>query len=203
MIQNPHRLRFNVLAADGATGPHTRAEPKCPGCAQHLELHDAPLRIPAGYRLEPTHTESGERNVSQFGACPHCRLVFEDVNAVTLVYEEVRKQVVLAAYRARLARELFDAGDAKVPAALTELAEAFGCLEGQPGVRPFSSRLLDDWTCHCPLSCGEHYCAAFVLHVADATSCWAKQFDVAEAMEHWAPAQRAVFLEWAKAPWWA
>lgn len=203
MIQNPHPLRFHLTTARSATSSHTAPAPKCPGCAQHLQLHDAPLRIPAGYRLESTHTESGERNVAQFGVCAQCRFVFEDVNAVASVYEEVRKQVLLAAYHVRLARELFDAGRANVSAALSELAAAFPCLEGQPGVRPFSGPLLEDWMSRGALSSGERYCAAFVLHVADATSCWAQHFDVAEAMEQWAPAQRAVFVEWAKAPWWA
>jgi hypothetical protein len=203
MIQNPRRLRLHLPPAAHATSSHPRAEPKCPGCAQHLQLRDTPLRIPAGYRLEPTHTESGERNVSGFGVCPHCRLVYEDVNALTYMYEEVRQQVLLAAYRARLARDLFDAGPAKVRDALTELAGAFQGLEGQPGVRPFSARRLEDWMCRGSLSPGVRHCAAFVLHVAEATSCWARQFDVTTAMEHWAPAQRAVFLEWAKAPWWA
>src|SRR6187401_1081357 len=105
---NEQRRRFSVLLASATTLPYTRPEPKCYCCGQRIALYDAPVRVPAGYRLQPTHSESGERDVSRFGVCKLCCLVFEDVNALVAVYEAVRQQVLLAVHRTRLARELFD-----------------------------------------------------------------------------------------------
>ena len=70
-------------------------------------------------------------------------------------------------------------------------------------MRPFSARRLNDWMCETALPARIRDSAGFVLHVADASSLWARQFDVVGAMERWEPAERAVFIEWSKAPWWA
>lgn len=202
MVDTP-RTSQPELPAGSAILAYKRAEPTCPYCSQRLELCPAPIRVPAGYRLEPTHTESGERDISRFGMCWHCCLVFEDVNALMALYERVRERILLAVYRVRRARERFDSGRGNVPAALGALATAFACLEGKPGVRPFSAPQLKDWMCNTALSASERDCALFVLHVADAGSGWAQHFNVVEALQRWDPAQRAVFIEWAKAPWWA
>jgi hypothetical protein len=201
MINSDQRSCSRMSLAGAITSSYTRAEPKCYCCGERLALYGTPLRVPAGFRLQLTHTQSGERDLSRFGVCASCCLVFEDVNAVMAVYEQVRQQVLLAIHRARLAHELLDGGDAR--AALSELAAAFPCLEGQPGVRPFSARRFNDWMCETALVANVRDCTGFVLHVADASSLWARQFDVVRAMERWEPAERAVFIEWAKAPWWA
>ena len=186
-----------------ATSPYARLELRCFCCGQYLVLYPAPVRVPSGYRLEYTHTESGERNLAQFGVCNHCCLVFEDLNALMVSYEAVRQEVLIAVHHARLARELSEGRQRDVPAALSELALGFPCLRGQPGVQPFSAEELQEWMCEAALSASERDCAGFVLHVADARSSWARQFDAGVAMQRWAPAPRAVFIEWAKAPWWA
>jgi hypothetical protein len=200
---NTRRTSPTGLPAGSSILAYKRAEPTCPYCSRRLQLCAAPIRVPAGYRLEPTHSESGERDVSRFGQCGHCCLVFEDVNTLMAVYEQVRQRILLAGYRVRRARELFDGGRGNARVALRELASAFPCLEGQPGVRPFSAPRLKDWMCETALSASERDCALFVLHVADAASGWAQHFDVVAALERWDPVQRAVFIEWAKAPWWA
>jgi hypothetical protein len=200
---NTRRTSQTVLPAGSSIAAYKRAEPTCPYCSRRLQLCDASIGVPAGYRLEPIRAESGERDVSRFGLCGHCCLVFEDVNALMAVYEQLRQQILLAVYRVRRARELFDGGRGDVRGALKELASGFACLEGRPGVRPFSAPRLKDWMCETALSASERDCALFVLHVADAASSWAQQFEAVAALERWDAAQRAVFLEWAKAPWWA
>lgn len=203
MIQAAHTSRNWLSPVRRATAPYARVEPKCFCCGQCLALYPAPVRIPPGYRLEHTHAESGERNLAQFGVCNPCCLVFDDLNALMVMYEQVRQDVLIAVHHARLARGLFEGGHHDVPAALSELASGFPCLRGQPGARPFSAAELQEWVCEAALSASERDCAGFVLHVADARSSWARHFDAVAAMQRWEPAERAVFIEWAKAPWWA
>ena len=86
--------------------------------------------------------------------------------------------------------------------AFTSVGELVG-LAGAPGVRPFAANTLHNWACEQPLSEGVRAAIAFVLHVADAGARWKLRFEVVGAMKVWDTAQRAVFVEWARLPWWA
>jgi hypothetical protein len=203
MINTPLAPALRTRPAGRSISASSHDAPACPYCRRRLELREAPLRTPAGFRLEQLHGDSGPRDLSRFGLCGRCRVVFEDVNALIAMYGQLREQILLAVRRARRARERFDAGRGDVRAALSELAEAFVCLQGQPGVRPFSPSRLNGWMCGTALGADQRECAAFVLHVTDAASPWGQRFDVVAAMECWNPPQHAAFIEWAQAPWWA
>jgi hypothetical protein len=194
----PSTSRFRALP-DGSSA--VTAGPACPYCCLRLELTNAPLRVPAGYRLERTYA-AVEPDVAQIGVCRRCRVVFEDVNTQLSSYQMVRQRVLLAIYRTRRARDIFDRRRGNVREAMSELAEAYACLEGKPGVRPFSAHRLHEWVWETELEESERDCVAFVLHVHDATADWTVRFDSVAAMLRWDVAQRAVFLEWAQCPWW-
>ncbi|HEX6239874.1 MAG TPA: hypothetical protein VFZ61_03225 [Polyangiales bacterium] len=117
--------------------------------------------------------------------------------------EEDRRRVLLAGYRARRAHDRFRVDHAERFRAVTELAEAFVSLAGAPGVRPFDARTLHDWAVEQPLDEAARCAVAFILHVADAGTRWRLRFEVMQAMRCWDTAQRAVFVEWARRPWWA
>jgi hypothetical protein len=202
MINAPFPSALRAPPAGRSSAAYKRAEPACLYCCRRLELRQAPLRVLPGFQLEQLQAESGRRDRSKFGLCSRCHVVFEDVDALMAVYEQLREQMSLAIHCVRRARDKFDGGRGNARAALSELAEAFVCLRGQPGVRPFSPARLNEWMCETALRADQRECVAFVLHVADAASCWGQRFDVVAAMESWNPVQRAVFVEWAQAPWW-
>jgi hypothetical protein len=117
--------------------------------------------------------------------------------------DQDRQRVLLAGYRARRARDRYRMGRGERFEAVSELAEAFACLQGVPGVRPFQAVQLHVWACENTETSALRDCVAFVLHVADAGARWSVRFDAVSAMERWETVQRAVFLEWARRPWWA
>jgi hypothetical protein len=102
---------------------------------------------------------------------------------------------------ARSARLTFERGD--VPLALTQLAEAFVCLRGAPGVRPFEAARLSEWSRTTDITRQQRDCAEFVLHVAQARADSGARFDPLETMERLDPTSRAVLVEWAQHAWWS
>jgi hypothetical protein len=174
----------------------------CPYCCQRLELSNTGVHLKPGFRVERS-PEEGACESPLIGVCRGCRVAFDDVTAQPLVHEEVRHGVLLAIYRTRRARDIFDCRRGNVSEAMSELAEAFVWLDGKPGVRPFSAHELHAWACGTALSACQRDSIAFVLHVHDATARWDVCFDVAGALQRWDPTQRAVFVEWAQRPWWA
>lgn len=104
---------------------------------------------------------------------------------------------------AQRARAIFDQGRGDAREALTILAEAFECLHGVPGVRPFAAERLDKFLRGGRVSSMQRDCAAFILRVYKAPPEWGHPFDAIEALFRWDRAARAAFAEWARAPWWA
>lgn len=175
----------------------------CPYCSQPLHQLAATAPPPSGVRAlgEPdqAHAHGGLRSV-----CQRCRITFEADTDAFGISDDDRRRVLLAGYRARRAHDRFRADHHEERfRAVSELAEAFVGLHGAPGVRPFTASALHDWALSARLDEGTRAAVAFILHVADAGVRWELRFDVMSAMKRWDTAQRAVFVEWARRPWWA
>jgi hypothetical protein len=88
-------------------------------------------------------------------------------------------------------------------ATMTELAERFHVLKGEPGVRPWDAAKLDRWAVSAAPTPATRQAAAFVLHVWNSSNEWkAGPFDAVRALSSWDARNRAAFLSWAAAPWW-
>jgi hypothetical protein len=96
MINAPFPSALRAPPAARSSVAHKRAEPACLYCCRRLELCEAPLRVLPGFQLERLQAESGHRNRSKFGLCSRCHVVFEDVDALMAVYEQLREQMLLA-----------------------------------------------------------------------------------------------------------
>lgn len=193
--QNPHSFQR------GQDSVARTGVPTCPYCCQPLAALPPDTAPPSGIRslLGPDTS----CNPVQRSMCLRCRLLFDVDSSVLAPSDHDRSRVLVAAYRARRAHDRFRADHADRFRAVSELAEAFLGLAGAPGVRPFAANILHNWACEQPLDEGVRAAVAFVLHVADAGARWKLRFEVVSAMKVWDAAQRAVFVEWARMPWWA
>ena len=69
------------------------------------------------------------------------------------------------------------------------------------GARPFDADLLD--ASYAGASHGEKVSICFLLNVWNPGHEWnSGKFDLIDALGIWDAQKRAVFCEWAKAPWW-
>lgn len=182
---------------DHASGTHAT----CPYCRQPLATLAPDSPTTSGVRA----LGSGEDLLpsSARSACPRCRIMIEGDARSLALPEEDRRRVLLAGYRARRAHDRCRLDHHQRYRAVSELAEAFVGLHGAPGVRPFAARALHAWALEQPLDAATRCAVAFILHVAEPGARWELRFEVMSAMRCWDTAQRAVFVEWARRPWWA
>jgi hypothetical protein len=214
----------NALFTRGQTQAQ-HAGATCPYCCHQLDVLGHDVDAPTGIRaLGEVRGSARERHVdaraerasraapqpdypptpdSRRLVCQHCRLMFEGAVSLPDLTDDDRQRVLLAGYRARRAHDRFLSGREERFRAVSELAEAFVCLQGAPGIRPFCATTLHGWASEQQLGDRLRECVAFILHVADAGARWSLRFEVPRAMERWDTAQRAVFVEWARRPWWA
>lgn len=195
---------FPNLRSSGGALPHQRQESgTCPYCCHQLEMLPQHAPPPSGVRhLGQADSVPPPPSVLR-KVCLRCRLLFEDEPSIPTLSDADRQRVMVASYRARRAHDRFRMGRDERFRAVSELAEAFVCLQGAPGTRPFSAAEFHDWACSQVLPDATCASVAFLLHVADAGTHWKLRFDIGCAMRHWDTAQRAVFVEWARRPWWA
>jgi hypothetical protein len=193
----------NARFSDGGHG-HSQPGATCPYCSQTLDsLAPAPdSALASGIRPLGAGADLPTRAAPR-SICRRCQFLFEGDAVPAGLSEEDRRRVLIAAYRARRAHDRFLVGHEERFRAVSELAEAFVGLSAAPGVRPFSATTLHNWACEQPLDDAQRAAVAFVLHVADAAARWKLRFEVVAAMKCWDTAQRAVFVEWARRPWWA
>jgi hypothetical protein len=193
---------FPNLRSENAL-PHERhASGTCPYCCHPLEAVSGDSPPPSGVRLLGQPDSVPPPGV-QRRVCQRCRLLFDGEPSIPELTEDDRQRVMVASYRARRAHDRFRLGREERFRAVSELAEAFVCLQGARGVRPFSATEFHDWASNQVLPDSTCAAVAFVLHVADARTHWKFRFEIGSAMRHWDTAQRAVFVEWARLPWWA
>ncbi|TAJ99892.1 MAG: hypothetical protein EPO39_16260 [Candidatus Manganitrophaceae bacterium] len=88
---------------------------------------------------------------------------------------------------------------------MSDIAENFYDLIGEPGVRPWKPELLDKWAAskeneNDPSS----RCAAqFMLSLWDPNGSWLSgEFDLHEAISVWGPRNISAFAVWVLRPWW-
>ena len=203
MVASPSKTQPRRPTQSNFTRARELAALACPYCCQHLDVSSTRAPVQAGFRVERSAGPLAASDCPLMGVCRRCRVVFHDTAAQLSLHKQVRERVLFAIYRTRRARDMFDRRRGDVSEAISELAEAFAWLEGQPGVRPFSAQQLHAWACQTERTAAERDAVAFLLHVHDATARYLLRFDVVSAMERWSPAERAVFVEWAQCPWWA
>lgn len=163
--------------------------------------HRGAVPTPAPSKTYRVSTGSSSEHDQVLGVCVACDLLVRGVveHVQSLAAEE--REVDEAAGRAAAARALFRQGDSM--GAMRDLARAFPVLrKGVPGVDPWDALELDAWLAPGAATDAELATAAFVLRVWNAGDPWSRPFDAMEAMARWDHVNRAVFVEWARAPWW-
>lgn len=174
------------------------SDARCPDCQGPLTLSDTEPE--AGYRSRLSYSSGSPRSSILYGLCTRCALLIEDVALMLEADEADRAEVFDAIDRARRARALFRGGD--TAAAMSTLAGAFHALRrGVPGVDPWDPDALWAWLDEGTASTYERACAHFVLAVFDRRGP-AGPFDAMQALSGWDRANRAVFVEWVREPWW-
>lgn len=145
-------------------------------------------------------TQSGEGAL--WGWCEACQVLVENVAAFAAFHERDRRDLMAATDASRRAREIFrEMHDSRK--AMTELALAFHVLKrSTPGVDPWDPMALDEWTVDGDASEATRDAASFVLRVWNAREPWRRPLDVMNALARWDRLNRAVFVEWARDPWW-
>lgn len=123
--------------------------------------------------------------------------MIEDVALMLEAEEADRDEILDAIDRARRARALFRGGD--TPAAMSALAGAFHALRhSAPRVEPWAPDALWAWLDEGTASTYELASAHFVLAVFDPRGP-AGPLDAIAALAGWDRANRAAFVEWARA----
>lgn len=172
----------------------------CPRCGERLVIVEA-VPTPAPARTYRVSSGSASERDQVLGVCIACDLLVRGVVEHVESLAEEKREVDEATGRAAAARALFKQGDSI--GAMRDLARAFPALrKGVPGVDPWDPMKLDAWLEGGGASDSELDTAAFVLRVWNAGDPWSRRFDAMEAIARWDHVNRAVFVEWARAPWW-
>ncbi|MFO0888251.1 MAG: hypothetical protein U0790_03785 [Isosphaeraceae bacterium] len=91
---------------------------------------------------------------------------------------------------------------AALGARMAAFALTFPSMRYASGVKPWDAERLDAWA-DGSRSHGELVTARFLLTVWDPATDWkCGRFDLMDALRVWDPTHHAVFLRWAREPWW-
>jgi len=176
----------------------------CPACQRPLDVTDD--KPPGTFATTRRYATGRPRDRVLYGACSSCDLLVVDVALMLESDQAERDDVLEAIAGARRAREIFDSGYGNSRAAMTELARAFHSLRSSepPGVSPWDPVALLGWVESSGASVHEIYCAHFVLSVWNLgdTEDAIGSFNAMRALAGWDRAHRAVYVEWARQPWW-
>jgi hypothetical protein len=170
----------------------------CPRCDKPLLRVEAvpnppPARV---YRVSGADEED-----PGLGVCVPCDLLVRGVREYVEAVTADRITLDEATGRAAAARALFKQGDPH--GAMRDLARAFPALrDAVPGVDPWDPVKLDAWLGGGSASDTELATAAFILRVWNAHGPWSRPFDAMDILGRWDAVNRAVFVEWARSPWW-